>query len=81
MVLFAYEKQQDDELTLEVGDVITDMKQVCTISKLHLRTTIYGATFRLQQKLLHECVIERDMEHVVRGIVVASGDLLRPTAV
>ena len=47
--MFAYEKQQDDELTLEVGDVITDMKQVCAVSKLHLRTTIYGTTCRLQQ--------------------------------
>ena len=29
MVLFDYEKQQDDELSLKVGDVITDMEQVC----------------------------------------------------
>ena len=29
VVLFDYEKQQDDELSLKVGDVITDVKQVC----------------------------------------------------
>ena len=28
MVLFDYEKQQDDELSLKVGDIITDVKQV-----------------------------------------------------
>ena len=29
VVLFDYEKQQDDELSLKVGDIITDVKQVC----------------------------------------------------
>ena len=29
VVLFDYEKQQDDELSLKVEDVITDVKQVC----------------------------------------------------
>ena len=29
VVLFDYEKQHHDELNLEVGDVITDIKQVC----------------------------------------------------
>ena len=29
VVLFDYQKQQDDELSLKVGDVITDVKQVC----------------------------------------------------
>ena len=29
VVLFEYEKQQDDELSLKVGDIITDVKQVC----------------------------------------------------
>ena len=28
VVLFDYEKQQDDELSLKVGDIITDVKQV-----------------------------------------------------
>ena len=28
MVLFDYEKQQDDELSLKVGDIITDVEQV-----------------------------------------------------
>ena len=29
VVLFDYEKQQDDELSLKVGDIITDVEQVC----------------------------------------------------
>ena len=29
VVLFDYEKQEDDELSLKVGDIITDVKQVC----------------------------------------------------
>ena len=29
VVLFEYEKQQEDELTLKIGDVIKDVKQVC----------------------------------------------------
>lgn len=29
VVEFEYEKQQDDELTLKIGDVIKDVKQVC----------------------------------------------------
>ena len=29
VVLFDYEKQQDDGLGLKVGDIITDVKQVC----------------------------------------------------
>ena len=29
VVLFDYKKQQDDELSLKVGDIITDVKQVC----------------------------------------------------
>ena len=29
VVLFDYEKQQDDELSLKFGDIITDVKQVC----------------------------------------------------
>ena len=28
VVLFDYEKQQDDELSLKLGDIITDVKQV-----------------------------------------------------
>ena len=29
VVLFEYEKQQDDELSMKVGEVITDVKEVC----------------------------------------------------
>ena len=29
VVLFDYEKQEDDESSLKVGDIITDVKQVC----------------------------------------------------
>ena len=29
VVLFDYEKQEDDELSLKVGGIITDVKQVC----------------------------------------------------
>ena len=29
VVLFEYEKQQDDELSFKPGEVITDVKQVC----------------------------------------------------
>ena len=29
VVLFDYEKQEDDELSLKVGDIIQDVKQVC----------------------------------------------------
>ena len=36
VVLFHFEKRQDDELTLEVGDVITDVKQVCVQSVNHI---------------------------------------------
>ena len=75
MVLFHYEKERDDELTLEVGDVITDVKQVCTVSKPLLRTTVYGTTCRLQQKMLHDFVIEKNMEHVAPCIVVVAADL------
>ena len=32
VVLFDYEKQEDDELSLKVGDIITDVKQVCAAS-------------------------------------------------
>ena len=30
VVLFEYEKQQDDEHSLKVGEVILDVKQVCS---------------------------------------------------
>ena len=29
VVMFEYEKQQDDELSMKVGEIITDVKQVC----------------------------------------------------
>ena len=76
VVLLDYEKQQDDELTLEVGDVITDVKQVRTVSKPLLTTTVHGTTCRLQQEVFHECVINRNMERVAPCIVVVAGDVL-----
>ena len=36
VVLCGYEKQQDNELSLKVGDIITDVKQVCVVSEPHL---------------------------------------------
>ena len=76
MVLFHYEKERDDELTLEVGDVITDVKQVCTVSKPLLTTTVHETTYRLQQKVFHECVMNKNMERVAPCIVVVAGYLL-----
>ena len=32
VVLYDYEKQEDDELSLKVGDVITEVKQVCAVN-------------------------------------------------
>lgn len=76
VVLLDYDKQQDNELTVEVGDVITDVKQVCTISN-HisglLSMTVYKTACRLQQKLLHDC--NRNMEQVAPSSAVVPGDL------
>ena len=30
-VLYGYEKQQDNQLSLKMGDIITDVKQVCAV--------------------------------------------------
>ena len=30
VVLYGYVKEQDDELSLKVGDIIVDVEQVCT---------------------------------------------------
>ena len=33
VVLYGYEKQQDNVLSLKMGDIITDVKQVCVVSE------------------------------------------------
>ena len=38
VALYDYEKQEDDELSLKEGDVITDVEQVCAVSELCLKT-------------------------------------------
>ena len=36
VVLYDCEKQQDDQLSLKMGDIITDVRQVCVVSELLL---------------------------------------------
>ena len=41
VVLYDYEKQRDDELSLKMGDVILDVgEQVCVASELQLYTSL-----------------------------------------
>ena len=52
-MLFKYEKQEEDELNMKVGEVITDVKQVCvyesectyTTSLLVCCTEVYGGSY------------------------------------
>ena len=43
VVLFDYEKQEDDELSLKVGDIITDVKQVCASYCIAACCTMYAS--------------------------------------
>ena len=47
VVLHDREKEDDDELSGEIGDIITDVIKVCVVSGSHFKTTIYGATCSL----------------------------------
>ena len=44
VVLYDREKEDDDELSGEMGDVITDVEKVCVVSGSYFKTTMYGAT-------------------------------------
>ena len=41
VVLFDYVEKHDDELSLEMGDVITNVEQVCEPQFLLLKTTVH----------------------------------------
>ena len=41
VVLFDYVKKHDDELSLKMGDVITNVEQVCEPQSLLLKTTVH----------------------------------------
>ena len=58
MVLFDYEKQQDDELSLKVGDVITDVEQVCErylYSEFHIWVNIHVCCKKCTRSCLKQC--------------------------
>ena len=56
VVLFDYEKQEDDELSLKVGDIITDVKQVCAVNALKFSMLYSGMLYMYVYKLNQVCL-------------------------
>ena len=56
VVLYDYEKQEDDELSLKVGDIITDVKQVCAVNALKFSMLYSGMLYMYVYKLNQVCL-------------------------
>ena len=56
VVLFDYEKQEDDELSLKVGDIITDVKQVCAVNALKFSMLYSGMLYMYLYELNQVCL-------------------------
>ena len=88
VALYDYEKQDDDELSLKVGDVITvtDVEQVCAVcavSELCLKTIIYGAHAECSQvkenmQLVYLPVLSIDqcLQHILSTTMKISGSCI-----